>query len=69
MIEMVEGFLACLGAALFLGLMLAEVKSIISRLASRLDDKDSGASEGDHTHFLVDGDSASQSSMPIHQAK
>lgn len=69
MIVMLESFLACLGVALFFGLMLAELRSIISKLTSIPDDEDIGAPEGDQCHFRAAGDRASHSKMPVHQAK
>jgi len=69
MIVMLESSLACLGVALFFGLMLAEVRSIISRLTSMRDDEDIGAPEGDQRHFRAAGDRASDPKMPVHQAR
>ncbi|MBB6484849.1 hypothetical protein GGD46_002129 [Rhizobium lusitanum] len=69
MIEMLEGFLACLGAALFLGLMLAEMKGVVSRLASRRDGEDSGAPESDQMHFRTARDNTSHPNTPVHQTK
>lgn len=52
MSELVQGFLACIGAALFFGCVLAVVAPIMSssRHAGEGDDT-SGAPEGDQVHF------------------
>jgi hypothetical protein len=54
MIEMLQGFLACIGAALFFVAMMVAIKSVIwSSPVSSLDDEDSGAPEGDQIHFQI----------------
>ena len=56
MSEMFQGFLACVGAALFFATMLAAMKSIIWRSASPYAEEASGAPEGDQINFRVAGD-------------
>ena len=56
MSELLQGFLACVGAALFFATMLAAVKSIIWRSASRYSEEASGAPEGDQIHFRAADD-------------
>ncbi|KAA1182795.1 hypothetical protein FP026_12085 [Rhizobium tropici] len=54
MSELLQGFLACVGAAFFFGTMLVAVKSIISRSScSYGENEDCGAPEGDQIHFRV----------------
>ena len=59
MSELVQGFLACIGAALFFGCLLTVVASIISspRHAGEGDDV-GGAPEGDQVHFRTAKDGA-----------
>ena len=54
MIEMLQGRLACIGAALFFVAMVIAIKSVIwkSPMPS-LEDEDSGAPEGDQIHFHI----------------
>jgi len=56
MSEMFQGFLACVGAALFFATMLAAVKSIIWRSASLYAEEACGAPEGDQIHFRAADD-------------
>ncbi|NTJ67291.1 hypothetical protein G6M50_04890 [Agrobacterium rhizogenes] len=62
MIEMLQGLLACTGAALFFVAMVIAVKSVISKspMPSR-EDEDSGAPEGDQFHFRIVEDPCSSS--------
>lgn len=61
MIEMFQGFLACIGAALFFVAMMIAIRSVIWRSpVSSLDDADSGAPEGDQIHFRIVKDSHSR---------
>ncbi|MDK4724261.1 hypothetical protein PH552_33495 [Rhizobium sp. CNPSo 3968] len=54
MSELLQGFLACVGAAFFFGTMLIAVKSSICRSSrSYDDDEDCGAPEGDQIHFRI----------------
>jgi len=54
MIEMLQGFLACIGAALFFVTIVIAIKPIIWRLPMpSLEDDDSGAPEGDQFHFRI----------------
>ncbi|RAX40734.1 hypothetical protein [Rhizobium tropici] len=54
MSELLQGFLACVGAAFFFGTMLTAVKSSICRSSrSYDDDEDCGAPEGDQIHFRI----------------
>jgi hypothetical protein len=69
MSEMFQGFLACAGAALFLGAMLAAVKSIMWRSVSPCADEASGAQEGDQIHFRMAEDPATRATKPIGPAK
>ncbi|MDK4701098.1 MULTISPECIES: hypothetical protein [unclassified Rhizobium] len=54
MIEMLQGLLACIGAALFFAAMLIAIKSVIwkSPIPSP-EDGDFGAPEGDQIHFRI----------------
>ena len=57
MSEMIQGFLACVGAALFLICVLAALKPIISSWISDSEEHDaSGALEGDLVHFRMTED-------------
>ncbi|AYG66775.1 MULTISPECIES: hypothetical protein [unclassified Rhizobium] len=60
MSELLQGFLACVGAALFLGTMLIAAKSIVCRSSCLYgEDEDCGAPEGDQIHFrLAEDESA-----------
>lgn len=58
MSEMFQGFLACVGAALFFATMLAVARSIMSRSASTYSEEQSGAPEGDQVHFQAAKDSS-----------
>ncbi|WP_162950163.1 hypothetical protein [Rhizobium jaguaris] len=56
MSEMIQGFLASVGAALFFTCVLATLKPIISsRLSAGEEDDASGAPEGDLVHFRMTG--------------
>ncbi|TXH83257.1 MAG: hypothetical protein E6Q77_04750 [Rhizobium sp.] len=52
MSALLQGFLACVGAALFFGTMLLAARSAFSGpLCRQDDDSDCGAPEGDQVHF------------------
>ncbi len=60
MIEMLQGFLACIGAALFFVTVSVATKRLIWRSpVPSLEDEDSGAPEGDQFHFRIVEDPAS----------
>ncbi len=60
MIEMLQGLLACIGAALFFAAMMIAIKSVIWKSPTpSLDDEDSGAPEGDQFHFRIVDDPCS----------
>ncbi|NLR96636.1 hypothetical protein HGP17_07295 [Rhizobium sp. P38BS-XIX] len=59
MSEMLQGLLACIGAAVFFAVMLAAMKSMFRRVSS-VDGEQSGAPEGDQIHFQMVGKSAGQ---------
>ncbi|SCB25470.1 hypothetical protein GA0061103_3511 [Rhizobium multihospitium] len=62
MIEMLQGLLACIGAALFFAAMMIAIKSVIWKSPTpSLDDEDSGAPEGDQFHFRIVDDPCSSS--------
>jgi hypothetical protein len=65
MSETLQGFLACVGAALFFATMLAAVKSIIWRSASPGAEEEFGAPEGDQVHFRAAEDDAIQAETPM----
>ncbi|MBB4569226.1 hypothetical protein [Rhizobium leucaenae] len=57
MSEVIQGLLACLGAALFFLCVLAALKPIISSsMLAGQDDDASGAPEGDLVHFRMIND-------------
>ncbi len=56
MSELLQGFLACAGSALFLGTMLIAVRAIFHGSQSRHDDESYGAPEGDQLHFRISED-------------
>ncbi|MBB5573292.1 MULTISPECIES: hypothetical protein [Rhizobium] len=66
MSEMIQGLLACLGAALFFLCVLAALEPIISssRLAGPEDDA-SGAPEGDLIHFQMIKDELQPETNPV----
>jgi hypothetical protein len=54
MIEMLQAFFACIGAALFFVSILIAVRSFLLGPASaQAEDEDSGAPEGDQIHFRI----------------
>ncbi len=54
MIEMLQGLLGCIGAALFFVTVAIAIKSLMWTLAPpSLEDEDSGAPEGDQFHFRI----------------
>ncbi|SCB09357.1 hypothetical protein [Rhizobium hainanense] len=54
MIEMLQGFLACIGASLFFVAMMIAIKSVIWRSpVSPFEVEDTGAPEGDQIHFRI----------------
>lgn len=69
MSEMFQGFLACVGAALFFATMLVAVKSVIWRPASPDAEEEAGAPEGDQTHFRMAGDEPTRGAKPARPAK
>lgn len=69
MSEMLQGFLACVGAALFFVTALAAVKSIAWKSASPCADEQSGAPEGDQIHFRMGGDEITRTAKPVRPAK
>ncbi|GES45804.1 hypothetical protein RsS62_50560 [Rhizobium dioscoreae] len=70
MIEMLQGLLACIAAALFFVAMVIAMKSAIwnSPMPS-LKDEDSGAPEGDQIHFRIVEDSTLEPRKPAQAAK
>ncbi|MDK4738045.1 hypothetical protein QA648_09640 [Rhizobium sp. CB3171] len=53
MSEIIQGFLACVGAALFFLCVLAALEPIVSSSRSAGQDDASGAPEGDLVHFRM----------------
>lgn len=69
MSEMLQGFLACVGAALFFATMLAAVKSIVWNPISACVEEDVGAPEGDQIHFRMAEDEVTHAAKPTGVAK
>ncbi|TIX88607.1 hypothetical protein [Rhizobium sp. P44RR-XXIV] len=69
MSEMFQGFLACVGAALFFASMLAAVRSIVRRPAFPYAEEEGGAPEGDQAHFRVAEDHAIRAGEPTCSTK
>lgn len=70
MSELLQGFLACVGAALFFGTMLIAVKSIVCKSpCSYGEDEDCGAPEGDQIHFRVAKDENTRAEKPARLAE
>ncbi|NTJ07659.1 hypothetical protein [Rhizobium lusitanum] len=70
MSEMLRGFLACIGAALFFGGTLAAIKSVFWRSEYSGDQDDAcGAPEGDQIHFRMTGDKDAGAAKPTRFAK
>ncbi|MBM7048327.1 hypothetical protein [Rhizobium lusitanum] len=70
MSEMLQGFLACIGAAFFFASTLAAMKSIFRRSEYPGDRDDAcGAPEGDQIHFQMTGDKDAGAAKPTRLAK
>lgn len=67
MSELFQGFLACVGAALFFGTMLVAVKAIVCGSSHGYeDDGNCGAPEGDQIHFRRSDDQIAGAERPEH---
>lgn len=70
MIEMLQGLLACIGAALFFVAMVIAIKSVIGKSPmTSLEDEDFGAPEGDQIHFRIAKDPTLAPKEPARPAK
>ena len=70
MIEMLQGLLACFGAALFFVAMVIAMKSAIRNSPKpSFEDEDSGAPEGDQIHFRIVEGSTLEPREPARPAK
>lgn len=70
MSEMLQGFLACTGAALFFAGTLAAMKSVFWRSEYPGDRDDAcGAPEGDQIHFRMTKDKDAGAAKPTRSAK